>query len=209
MSPRTQHQFEEIREEKKTLIMDTALEQFANEGYYATTINQIARRAGISKGLMYNYFDSKEALLVAILQRSVMEIYKYFDVNKDGYLSEDEFEFFIRKISFVLREKRSFWRLFFQLVMQKEVRERFSMLSSDPIVKFEFLTGEENFVSLISGMIADYFSRKKEKKEPEYDPVTDMNMFLITLKGYAITRIYIEDDKDDEKLIDRIVETFK
>ena len=136
MSPRTQLQFEEIREEKKTLIMDAALEQFASEGYYATTISQIANHAGISKGLLYNYFESKEALLIAILQRSVMEIYKYFDVNKDGYLSEDEFEFFIRKISFVLREKRSFWRLFFQLVMQKEVRERFSMLSSDPIVKF-------------------------------------------------------------------------
>lgn len=209
MSPRTQLQYEEIREEKKTLIMDAALEHFAGEGYYATTISHIAKHAGISKGLLYNYFESKEALLSAILKRSVMEIYKYFDVNKDGYLSEDEFEFFVRKISVVLRAKRSFWRLFFQLVMQKEVREKFSVLSSDPVMKLEFLTGDEHFVSVISDMIADYFSRKKEKKGPEYDPVTDMNMFIITLKGYAITRIYIEDDKDDEKIIDRIVEMFK
>ena len=189
--------------------MDAALEHFAGEGYYATTISHIAKHAGISKGLLYNYFDSKEALLSAILQRSVMEIYKYFDVNKDGYLSEDEFEFFVRKISVVLRAKRSFWRLFFQLVMQKEVREKFSVLSSDPVVKLEFMTGDTHFVSVISEMIADYFSRKKVKKGPEYDPVTDMNMFIITLKGYAITRIYIEDDKDDEKIIDRIVEMFK
>ena len=209
MSPRTQLQFEEIREEKKTLIMDAALEQFASEGYYATTISQIANHAGISKGLLYNYFESKEALLIAILQRSVMEIYKYFDVNKDGYLSEDEFEFFVRKISVVLREKRSFWRLFFQLVMQKEVREKFSVLSSRPLIKMEFLTGEEHFISVISDIITDYFSRKKMKKGPDYDPVTDMNMFLITLKGYAITRIFVEEDKDDDKIIDRIVEIFK
>ena len=61
MSPRTPQQFEEIREEKMTLIMDIALEHFANEGYHTTTINHIARHAGISKGLMYNYFESKEA----------------------------------------------------------------------------------------------------------------------------------------------------
>ena len=70
MSPRTPKQFMEIREEKKTLIMDVALEHFANEGYFTTTINHIARHAGISKGLMYNYFESKEELLTEIINRS-------------------------------------------------------------------------------------------------------------------------------------------
>ena len=210
MSPRTADQFEEIREEKKTLIMDVALEHFANEGYHATTISHIARRAGISKGLMYNYFESKEALLEAILQRSVIGIYRYFDLNKDGYLSEEEFEFFIRKISVVLHEKRSFWRLFFQLVMQKEVREKFSVLSSEPLKEIEFFRGDEKFLSTISGMITDYFIRKKQIKGPSYDPLLDMNMFLITLKGYAITRIYIDDnDQDDDKTINHIIEIFK
>ena len=71
MSPRTPKQFEEIREEKKTLIMDVALEHFANEGYHNTTINHIAKHAGISKGLMYNYFESKEELLAEIINRSM------------------------------------------------------------------------------------------------------------------------------------------
>lgn len=209
MSPRTQHQYEEIREEKKSLIMDVALEHFAGEGYYATTINHIAKHAGISKGLMYNYFESKEALLMAILQRSVMEIYRYFDINKDGYLSEEEFEFFIRKISVLLREKRNFWKLFFQLVMQKEVREKFSVLSADPLIKMEFVTGEEQFVTAVSRMISEYFMRKKEKRGRDYDPVTDMNLFIITLKGYAITRIFLDQDEDDEKTVNRIIELFK
>ena len=43
MSPRTPLQFEEIREEKRNLIMDTALEHFAREGFHATTINHIAK----------------------------------------------------------------------------------------------------------------------------------------------------------------------
>ncbi len=125
MSPRTSRQNEEIREEKTALIMDTALMHFANEGYYATTINHIAKHAGISKGLMYNYFDSKEALLKAIMGKSIAEVMNFFDIDRDGYLSEQEFEFFVRKINVMLKEKRSFWRLLFQLLMQNEVREQF------------------------------------------------------------------------------------
>ena len=87
--------------------MDTALEHFANEGYFSTTINHIAKHAGISKGLMYNYFESKEALLKAIIHKSVNEVFNYFDIDRDGYLSEEEFEFFIRKINVMLKEKRS------------------------------------------------------------------------------------------------------
>ncbi len=189
--------------------MDTALEHFANQGYYATTINHIAKHAGISKGLMYNYFESKEALLEAILQKSVIEIYKYLDIDEDGSLSEAEFEFFVRKISVVLYEKKSFWRLFFQLLMQNEVRENFSVLSSDPLIKMEFFNDNKNFTQVISGMIADYFMRKKSGKGPEYDPLLDMNLFIITLKGYAITRIYIDDEKEDESIVNQIIKLFK
>ena len=49
MSPRSQQQFKEMREEKMAFIMDVALEHFANEGYYRTTVNHIARHAGMSK----------------------------------------------------------------------------------------------------------------------------------------------------------------
>ncbi len=64
MSPRTQEQFEEMRESRRQQIMDAALELFAQEGYSHCSISQLAGHAGISKGLMYNYFESKEALLV-------------------------------------------------------------------------------------------------------------------------------------------------
>jgi AcrR family transcriptional regulator len=43
MSPRTEQQFEKIREARKREIMDTALELFASEGYDVTSISKIAR----------------------------------------------------------------------------------------------------------------------------------------------------------------------
>jgi len=213
MSPRTPKQYEEIREEKIALIMDTALEHFANEGYYKTTIDHIARHAGISKGLMYNYFESKEALLKAIIGKSVTEVFSYFDIDRDGYLSEEEFEFFVRKIAVMLKEKRSFWRLLFQLLMQNEVRDQFMKSFAGPgsLVNSGTVNGLSQPASQILKMISDYFIRRKNNVNEGYDPLVELNMFIITLKGYAITSIYSGDSEfeNNEKTIDRIIELFK
>jgi AcrR family transcriptional regulator len=213
MSPRTAQQFEEIREEKRNLIMDTALKHFAREGYHATTINDIAKHAGISKGLMYNYFKSKETLLKAIIERSVMEVYKDFDINRDGYLSEEEFVYFIRRISVILREKRSFWRLFIQILMQSDVRRQFldTFLGSDSLIKSGIEPREDLFASRIMKIITDYFMRKKDVKGKDYDPMLEINMFLITIKGFAITAIYAEDTNETEyeNTVNKIIELYK
>jgi len=213
MSPRTPQKFQEMREEKKALIMDVALLHFANEGYFNTTIRHIARHAGISKGLMYNYFDSKEALLTAIVHRSVNEIFNYFDIDRDGYLSVDEFEYFIRKINVILREKRSFWRLLIQLLTQNEARDQFMKLYpvSDPLVHPGHVPGDNQHPALMMKMINDYFFRKQERMGPDYDPSLEINMFLITLKGFAMTNLYTDeiDSENNEKTINRIIESFK
>jgi AcrR family transcriptional regulator len=213
MSPRTPKQFKEIREEKMALIMDVALQHFANEGYFKTTINHLAKHAGISKGLMYNYFDSKEALLKAIIHRSVNEVYKYLDIDRDGYLSEEEFEFFVRKINVILKGNKSFWQLLFQLLMQIDIREQFlnSYPETDSLIHPGHEPGDNNYPLKIMQMVTDYFERKKERKGELYDAENDFNMFYYTLTGYAIKTIYSKTDNDenDEKTINRIIELFK
>jgi AcrR family transcriptional regulator len=213
MSPRSAKQFMEIREEKKTLIMDVALVHFANNGYFTTTINHIARHAGISKGLMYNYFESKEELLTEIINRSLTEISKYFDPDNDGYLSEEEFELFIRKLFSILREKISFWRLFSQLIMQKDVRDQLLKSFSGHVSSAQVMYTNRNntFLALVTKMITDYFVRKKNRKPQDYDPVLDMNMFFYTLEGFARVTIYQDEVNEDyyAKTIDRIIELYK
>jgi AcrR family transcriptional regulator len=46
--------------------MNVALDLFAHNGFHNTSVAQIAKNAGISKGLIYNYFESKEELLQQI-----------------------------------------------------------------------------------------------------------------------------------------------
>ncbi len=50
----------------KELIVTTAFRLFSRQGYRDTSVAQIAREAGLSKGLMYHYFTSKEELLKGI-----------------------------------------------------------------------------------------------------------------------------------------------
>jgi AcrR family transcriptional regulator len=67
MSPKSKAQNELIRQRSMQAIKEVALELFAHKGYHSTSISQIAKAAGVSKGLMYNYFSSKEELLETIV----------------------------------------------------------------------------------------------------------------------------------------------
>jgi hypothetical protein len=213
MAPRTASQFGKIRVERKALIIDTALNLFADEGYHNTTISRIARQAGISKGLMYNYFVSKEELLVEIISTSMGKMIQYFDPNKDGYLSEDEFEWFIRKIFTAIREKLSFWRLFYQLIMQKDVRGFMLHINEKPVktVRQIYSGSGLKFMDEMTVMISEYFMKKKEKMPAGYDPVLEMNMFVYTIEGFAMMTVYMDevDPVYYDKSINRIIEMYK
>ena len=113
----------------------------------------------------------------------------------------------------MLKEKRSFWRLLFQLMMQNDVREQFlkSFAGTDSRDQSGTLPGLDLPASRSMNMIADYFIRRKEMKGEGYDPEIELRMFLITIKGFAMTSIYADDVEDDnnEKAINRIIELYK
>jgi AcrR family transcriptional regulator len=52
-------------------ILDAALGCFAEKGFAGTRMDDIAARAGISKGTIYLYFDSKEAVFKALARQSI------------------------------------------------------------------------------------------------------------------------------------------
>ncbi|MFL1380496.1 MULTISPECIES: TetR/AcrR family transcriptional regulator [unclassified Nocardiopsis] len=58
------------RPQREAHILDAAAHEFGHHGYTATTVTTVATRAGISKPLVYAYFDSKEGLSLACLHRA-------------------------------------------------------------------------------------------------------------------------------------------
>ncbi len=59
--------FENIPEYRRQRVLDVAILEFASNGYNAANINTIAKKADISIGSLYSYFDSKEALFLTIV----------------------------------------------------------------------------------------------------------------------------------------------
>jgi AcrR family transcriptional regulator len=121
--PRTPEQFEKIREEKRSQIMEVALELFSKEGYYSTPISKIAREAGISKGLMYNYFESKEELMLVVLKKGMDQLAELFDPNNDGVLTGEEFDYFVERSFEAVIKNPTYWRLYFGILMQAGIYE--------------------------------------------------------------------------------------
>lgn len=59
---------EEKKKQRQKDILKTALGLFSSKGYYATSIDDITREAGISKGLVYTYFKSKEEIFFGLAE---------------------------------------------------------------------------------------------------------------------------------------------
>ena len=53
-------------------LLDAALETFVERGYAATNMDEIARRAGVSKGTLYLYYSGKAELLKAVVRQSLL-----------------------------------------------------------------------------------------------------------------------------------------
>ena len=62
------------RAEREPLMVDAAEQVFAERGYRAATMDAVAERAGITKPMLYDYFGSKEGLLVACIARARAEL---------------------------------------------------------------------------------------------------------------------------------------
>lgn len=78
MAPRSVEQFEEMREKSRDKILSAALRLFANHGFHNTSMSKVASEAGISKGLIYNYFPSKDELLKGVFEFGLKEAEQLF-----------------------------------------------------------------------------------------------------------------------------------
>jgi TetR/AcrR family fatty acid metabolism transcriptional regulator len=66
--PRSRAQNEEIRSSRRSQILQAAQRVFAELGYHAANVSEVAAAAGVSQGTVYHYFDSKDVLLMAVYE---------------------------------------------------------------------------------------------------------------------------------------------
>ncbi|BAY94053.1 MULTISPECIES: TetR/AcrR family transcriptional regulator [unclassified Tolypothrix] len=72
--PRTPAENERIRQATKEQILKAAMELFFSKGYHATSIDDVAKTAKISKGLLYHYFKGKEDVIAALVDMRLHDL---------------------------------------------------------------------------------------------------------------------------------------
>jgi AcrR family transcriptional regulator len=120
MSPRSEAQYEQLRDQSRAKIVQSALELFATNGYERTSIKLIAAKAGVAQGLLYNYFAGKEELLRAIFLQSMEQVRASFVLPADDGEPLVWLEHYIRGCFVLLREHLNFWRLGYAVRGQPE-----------------------------------------------------------------------------------------
>ncbi|MCM3586676.1 TetR/AcrR family transcriptional regulator [Mesobacillus maritimus] len=177
---------------KKQLIMQKAVELFAEQGFEATSVQQITDRCGISKGAFYLSFKSKDELILALIDQFMTEIITDIDSIVKSNKSKDELLFDFFYINLSLFEKYSDYAKTF-------MQEQLHLIKEEFIEKMHYynLLNEKTILELVERVYGDHV------QDIKYD-------LVYCIKGFI--RIYTElffvshTPPDFEKLSHSLVE---
>jgi AcrR family transcriptional regulator len=126
-------------EERRAAILDAALAVFADRGYHPSSIDDIAREAGVSKALIYDHFASKQDLYAELLQQHAGELLERLAeaMEEAGSMGVARLATGLDAFYGFVEEHRVAWRMLF--------RE-----AGDP----EMVTVLERMVAQVTGVVA-------------------------------------------------------
>jgi AcrR family transcriptional regulator len=91
--------WERRKESRPAELLAAALDLFVERGYAATRLDEVATRAGVSKGTLYLYFDSKEELFKAVVRENIVPLIQEYrrDIDESDLPAADLLEAFFRR----------------------------------------------------------------------------------------------------------------
>ncbi|MFS4579984.1 TetR/AcrR family transcriptional regulator [Phaeobacter sp. C3_T13_0] len=152
----------------KKKIFNAAMELFETQGYFATTVEQITVKAGVSKGLVYNYFSSKEDLLIALIEDTTEKMNVVAATWEPQETLEASMSGFLDVYFQYLENERRFLKLQLTLMLMPELK---SIVYQSQQVRAKLL------LSKTTGWFTQWGSA---------DPENQARLFLAVLDGIAL-----------------------
>lgn len=124
-----------LKNEIKEKILHGALNGFLDKGYTSTSMQEIARRAGIAAGNIYNYFKNKEEVFSTLIGPVLAEVKAIFGVREGDlarYSMEDGMALSEQKMDAFIRLYQSN-RKVFVLLFEKSDNTKFETTKADVI----------------------------------------------------------------------------
>jgi TetR/AcrR family fatty acid metabolism transcriptional regulator len=130
---------------RREQIVGAATRVFAEKGFRRATTREVAREAGVSEGTIYNYFEGKDALLMAILEglneteRRAEDFEEGMATDFRGFLRE----YLRRRVALIWENREVFRVVLSEMLVNAELRELYLHRVVDPTMKI----AEQNFRS--------------------------------------------------------------
>lgn len=142
--------FENISEEKRKTILDVAVSEFATNGFENANINTIAKKACVSVGSLYKYFDTKTDLFLTSVSYGISSLEEILDM-----INEKE-EDVILKLEKLIREAIDFSRRNAVMIKlyNEFTTERNAELGKKLADRMETITSNAYKTAIIQGQIS-------------------------------------------------------
>ncbi|MEI5908275.1 TetR/AcrR family transcriptional regulator [Bacillus spongiae] len=187
--------------EKQRRIIEAAVEMFAENGYAATSTNQIAKRAGVAEGTIFRHYQTKKDLLLNIVSPMMAKIIAPFvikDVHKIMDTPYERYEDFLRAI---ILNRQEFFKTninVFKIFIQE--------IPFHPELKEPFI---EHVVKKVSEKFALVVQHYQERGQIINLPPKAVIRFTMTvIIGYIISQhvIFSEKDGNHEEEIEQTIQ---
>ncbi len=123
MSPRSKQLSRQMKAESRSAIITAAVELFARKGFSATTTEQIAKKAKVSKGLIFAHFPTKQDILLTIIIEEFDRVLWTFQDKKDSRSPQERFISLVDGWMDLLKNNPLMVRLTLQLNLDDEYRK--------------------------------------------------------------------------------------
>lgn len=113
--------------QRRAAILDAATREFAGSGFAAARVASIASRAGVAAGTIYNYFDDKGGILLALLQRLHRAERRKIDFGSRPPADLGEFleAYFRQRIEVLWQQRRLLRAVLPHLLVDPRLRQRY------------------------------------------------------------------------------------
>ncbi len=112
--------------DKKRHLVRTTYRLIAEKGFCNLTLQDVADRAGVSKGIILYYFESKEALFLAVLERLVANIDRHIRVQVSKAQSpKEKIAAYVNAMFVSVDANREFYKVYLDFLSQSMHHDRF------------------------------------------------------------------------------------
>jgi len=178
----------EYREDARRKILDAALDAATENGWQALTLDEIAQRVGVTKGALYAYFESRDALF----RELILEVFTRFRDDLMAALADNpEMPVVLGRISdLIFVRQKQYMSLFVEMT---------ASIPRDPVLKEQF-TG---IYGKNSGLFRDLIAcRQAEGKLPKNGDPDELARAIVALAiGLRVTSIYLGVDSGKARQI--------